>query len=417
MLTRNQCTELARLLRVDESLMWRALDDDSRDIEAVDFDTVQRMVASAREGTDRSIRERERGIQVAALISDNQFLEFREDLLMLHDMFVRYDLDGSGTLCSKEVLPMLREFGLRPLSCGERRDMEGILRKSDADGSGTFSFAEFLVLVGDLRSYMQARRRGQLQEAFAVYDRDGKNQLTVAEISLLLCDVGLVPKTRKEQEELICFMESVDADGSGTIDFGEFELLAQRIDEKLNSLSYEEQVEGAIRRGFSELQFRQLQGVFEVMDADGSGQLDKKEVLTALTSLDRTITRETFDSLYDEIDTNQTGHLDLSEFLEFGRMMRDSQGFFAEGAERLPLRAKDLTAQMLRRTIECFRLSKRYLTSLSQDELISLFCTYVDINPEDKLEKVLGVRTLGELMEIARTKDVQARRESRSSTV
>merc|ERR1719409_981530 len=96
-----------------------------------------------------------------------------------------------------------------------------------------------------------SRCKEELLYTFERYDRDGSGELSIAELSGLLCTLGLVPHTRREQEELAHLIHVVDSDGSGLIDFGEFQVLCQRIKEKMNRLRYNQEIEETKKMGFS----------------------------------------------------------------------------------------------------------------------------------------------------------------------
>jgi len=251
-LSKDELKELARGMGLDPRMMELPANADDE----VDFETFQDMMMRGREQLLRVCRDREREIQQAAELSEADFQEFREDLVSLRELFCRYDTDGSNSLDLSEVMFMLGESGLAPRSAAENDEIQHMIKLSDKNGDQEFNFVEFLHLVRMVRCFRQEKRREELVESFMKYDRDRSGSLSHNEVSLLLTDVGLQPTNKKEQEELANIISSVDADGSGFIDFQEFQELSQRIDEKLRSFRYEEQIEFAMCLGFTEKQMR-----------------------------------------------------------------------------------------------------------------------------------------------------------------
>merc|ERR1712176_222480 len=127
---------------------------------------------------------------------------------------------------------------------------------------------EFLLLLSAIRTYRQEKKRETTAAHFDKYDRDRNGKLSIEELSSLLCDVGCVPHSRKEQEELAQLIHLVDLDGNGFIDFSEFQVLSQRIEEKLKSMRYEEEIEHAMSIGFTETQLNELRWIFDSLDSD-----------------------------------------------------------------------------------------------------------------------------------------------------
>merc|ERR1712151_379212 len=190
---------------------------------------------------------------------------------------------------------------------------------------GEFNFKEFLVIVKSIRDYRQDRIRDEQRRSFEFYDKDKGGDLSVAEISMLLSDLGIAPRNRMEQEELALMIHAADEDGSGTIDFEEFQDLSQRIDEKLKQMRYEKEIDLAMANGFTEFQMRDFRWAFDRLDEDGSEHLCALEVQSVLNLMQRNIPAETFEFYFKQLDQDESGELDFLEFLEFMRLMRDGE--------------------------------------------------------------------------------------------
>lgn len=409
-LSKSEMKELARGMGLDPRMLelGRGTSDADDDI---DFESFQSMIIRGREQLQRVCRDREREVQKLAGLSEIEFQDYREDLVGLHDIFVRYDADSTSTLSKTELMFMLHETGLGPRNSVEQEDFALMIDRQDENHDEEFDFNEFLRLVQDVRIYRQEKRREELVERFAKYDKDKSGSLSSSEISLLLSDLGFVPKTRKEQEELAYLISSVDMDGSGQIDFLEFQDLSQRIDEKLKSFRYEEEIEVAMRLGFTEKQMRELRWVFDSLDTDGSQRLDAQEVRYGLAQMGKQITHEVFDTTFTSLDTDGSGELDFKEFLAFMKMNRDEE---KEETQKLAKKPKELDGRVLRRVLEYFKLAKHYVSSLAHEELVSLFCEYFQIQPTDNLHSILEVKTVDGLYEAAQKRDLAMQNSAKS---
>merc|ERR1712096_91943 len=75
--------------------------------------------------------------------------------------------------------------------------------------------------------------------------------LDLGECSKLLEQMGLNPRTRAEQRQIACLFEIIDEDGSGELDFAEFNHLFQRVHERMQAVQRREELEAAKKCGMS----------------------------------------------------------------------------------------------------------------------------------------------------------------------
>jgi len=176
------------------------------------------------------------------------------------------------------------------------------------------------------------------------------------------------------------------------------------VNEKLKILRYEEELDCAIRLGFSEKQMRDLRFVFDSLDIDGSGKLDLNEVRNAFTMLRKHPSQEALEAAFKALDTDRSGELCFKEYLFLMQAMRDGEGIFADDQQRLHMKVKNLDCRVLRRCLDYFKLSREYVMSQSREELVMLFCDYMGVQENYNLEEVLGTRTIGDLYKLAETK-------------
>jgi Ca2+-binding EF-hand superfamily protein len=334
-----QCSCLSKELGVDNRILKDCLaaqEDDNDDEEEgatknrdlISFLSFESAVSAAQERQNREARHKERAIQNAADLDEDLFQEFRHDLLVLHALFQRFDVDQSGCLDYEEVEHLLKDFGLFPQDKRERAEAMRIVRSCDEDGSGTFDFCEFLGLVRKIRAFALQGHEDSYFCIFERYDRGGRGALNVAELSALLCTLGLVPRTRREQEELAHLILLADEDGSGTLDFGEFSTLCQRIIERMKRLRYEEEIDEALKLGFSHEETHELRWIFDRLDTSGNGLIDKSEAKAGIHMTKLPISREAFEESFRRLDTDRSGELDFMEFTHLMCMLRDREGMF-----------------------------------------------------------------------------------------
>merc|ERR1712146_713045 len=86
------------------------------------------------------------------------------------------------------------------------------------------------------------------------------------------------------------------------------------------------------------------------------------------------------------------------------QLMRDGEGIFAEDSQKLQSRARFFDAQLLRRVLENFRLSKSYLNSLSREELVGIFCNLFEVDQNANLNVELNINCVGDLFRVAKKK-------------
>jgi len=396
-----QLMEISRAMGLDQRMIFKDFESRCGD-EGVSFDDFEAMVSRSREELQRVVKLRERSIRQSTGISADLFNEFRQDVVNLYDIYMRHDVDGDGTLGYMEITLVLREFGLLPKTARERTEVQNLLKASDEDGNGEWSFGEFLELARRVRKWHQDRKEDELRDRFEKYDKDHTGTLCVEEISQLLIDVGSAPRTRKEQEELAQLIAVVDEDGNGNVDFHEFQVLTQRIQEKLNSTRYEQEVEYALSLGFTAAQLRDLRWVFDTLDANGSERLDAQEVRAGLAMMNLHVSSQSFDNAFSQLDVDRSGELDFKEFLDFMQLMRDGEGIFSDDSQKLPTKVKFVDIVVLRSVLECFSLARYYLISLAKEELVDLFCKLMGVTPTSNIHEELGINSVGQLFEIAK---------------
>ncbi|KAL6325019.1 hypothetical protein AAG906_022109 [Vitis piasezkii] len=142
---------------------------------------------------------------------------------------------------------------------------------------------------------LTAEQIAEFQEAFCLFDMDGDGCITLDELTIVI--KSLEHSTTKE--ELQTMMDEVDADGNGTIEFGEFLNLMAR---KMKESEAEEELKEA----------------FKVFDKDQDGYISANELRNVMFNLGERLTDEEAEQMIREADLDGDGKVNYDEFV---RMM------------------------------------------------------------------------------------------------
>merc|ERR1712048_1387653 len=135
-------------------------------------------------------------------------------------------------LSAQEVKDFLNDQGV---SCENALQAKGAIEAVAGSGEKFIDLDGFVGLI----AYEKAERRGYCEESldvlrrvFDAYDTNHTGCLECREFSQLLSDLGHIPRSRKESEELAALVYSCRESGApGPLSFPEFVLLAQRLDQ------------------------------------------------------------------------------------------------------------------------------------------------------------------------------------------
>lgn len=314
----------------EEAAVFQVMDDITEGSDhpgEVGFSEFQTLIIKVRETIQGMRRAKEREIRDLHNLDPETFAHFRPELISVYTAFCHYDADGSGKLDVDEIRGLLAQFGLLPRCKHEQDEMDKLLlgnANPDEDAEPEFDFPQYLQLISRLRAKVAAEKRDELQEMFMQYDKDGSGDLSMGEISQILVDLGLQPRTRAEQEEIQLMMEEVDEDGSESCDFEEFCVLFQRISEKLQAMKREAERRKALELNFTLTDLQELRQSFETLDREGNGVLEISEIRRALQLMRKKIPSDTLRDLFDEVCADGSGVLEFQEFLQLMRMIEDS---------------------------------------------------------------------------------------------
>lgn len=143
-----------------------------------------------------------------------------------------------------------------------------------------------------MTSILTTEQIAEFKEAFSLFDKDGKGEISEKELITVLRALGNNPT----EDELESMIREVDEDGSGTIDFGEFlEMMAR----KLNQIDIE----------------KELLDAFKVYDRDGNGLVSIAELRYFLTNQGPKLSHEDLDEIAKTADIDGDGHINFTEFI------------------------------------------------------------------------------------------------------
>jgi len=146
----------------------------------------------------------------------------------------------------------------------------------------------------DKREISEDEKR-EIREAFAILDEDGDGKLTTKEMRTLLQSQFMV-FTDQQVDDAV---KELDEDGSGCIEFDEFEKYV--IQNGLSKPSAEE---------FGE----EMRDAFEMFDTDGDGFIDAGEFKQFMTTFGDKMSEDEVLEIMKEADTNGDGKIDYHEF-------------------------------------------------------------------------------------------------------
>ncbi|KAL9339683.1 hypothetical protein Peur_068698 [Populus x canadensis] len=162
------------------------------------------------------------------------------DKAELKSVFATFDKNGDGFITKQELRESFKNIRIFMTE----KEVEEMVVKIDSNGDGLIDFEEFCILckvVGiqdqggdDEKEGQGDGGEGDLKEAFDVFDRDKDGLISVEELGLVLCSLGLKEGGRVEDcKEMI---RKADMDGDGMVNFDEFKRMMTRGGSKLVSV-------------------------------------------------------------------------------------------------------------------------------------------------------------------------------------
>ncbi|KAJ9074306.1 hypothetical protein DSO57_1003097 [Entomophthora muscae] len=138
---------------------------------------------------------------------------------------------------------------------------------------------------------LTADQISELNEAFALFDKNGDGSISVEELGEVMKSLGQNPTP----DELQAMIKEADADGDGTIDQEEFQILMAR---RLQGCDFEQEQQAA----------------FRVFDQNGDGYISKSELKQVMSSLGEKLSDADLDEMIREADIDGDGQISYDEF-------------------------------------------------------------------------------------------------------
>ena len=134
----------------------------------------------------------------------------------LQDVFLYINTSGNGVIRAEEL-----ENAFAKLHRAELCNFlaANVLNVVDVDKNGSIDFSEFLLAAVDSKLLLQVKR---LKSAFALFDPDSSGAITLAEFRSVL-------KCPQNEENWARFMQEVDQNRDGEVDFREFWKLVKMV--------------------------------------------------------------------------------------------------------------------------------------------------------------------------------------------
>merc|ERR1711871_178707 len=150
------------------------------------------------------------GPMPAIYYSDGRLTD--EQIECFTEAFQMFDTDGSGAISTSEFRDVCLAVGMTPTD----DELRAMVSELDQDESGDIDLKEFL-------SAMQSKTQDPegeeiIMEAFKTFDADASGALSHSEMREVLSKLG----EKMDDDEITELIQTVDIDGDGEVDLGEF---------------------------------------------------------------------------------------------------------------------------------------------------------------------------------------------------
>ncbi|CAF3964583.1 unnamed protein product, partial [Rotaria magnacalcarata] len=142
------------------------------------------------------------------------------------------------------------------------------------------------------RSDLTEEQKGEIREAFDLFDADGTGSIDVKELKVAMRALGFEPK----KEEIKKMLGDIQKENASTIDFNDFlQLMSQRMAEKDSK--------------------EEILKAFRLFDDDSTGRISFKNLKRVAKELGENLTEEELQEMIDEADRDGDGEINEQEFL------------------------------------------------------------------------------------------------------
>eukprot|EP00746_Dinoflagellata_sp_MGD_P022143 gnl/MRDRNA2_/MRDRNA2_151746_c0_seq1.p1 gnl/MRDRNA2_/MRDRNA2_151746_c0~~gnl/MRDRNA2_/MRDRNA2_151746_c0_seq1.p1 ORF type:complete len:771 (+),score=171.56 gnl/MRDRNA2_/MRDRNA2_151746_c0_seq1:282-2315(+) len=215
----------------------------------------------------------------------------REEREAIPIVFDKFDKDQSGHISGPQLGDVLRFLGREPTM----EQVRQLLNEFDVDGSCSLDLEEFALCVDrfnqmqkqlmDDRAGFEEEEIASFRETFDNWDRDRSGDLSFHELMQVLKIMGLLPRTKEGQVQLMEKMKKADKDGSGSLDFMEFIQLMRRFSDEAECQEFDDEQRAALKSGFSDTEVAELQEVYDALRGEEDGDFTLSSARAFLRSL------------------------------------------------------------------------------------------------------------------------------------
>ncbi|GLE00301.1 hypothetical protein PINS_up009029 [Pythium insidiosum] len=401
--------------------------DESGTISCQEF--VQHFLPSAKRASDASntdsVKQRLAALRELEVVWMEEVLQHHNSL---EEAFRQFDRDERNELDYEQFRDLMGQYGI-----SEESNIRLLLKRLDADNSGTVSLAEFKEVFNPQRiprrikpssspptkskkpnviEVQQAKAKAirirlleeqwvkaalaahdSVKDAFDAFDSDKSGELDHEEFRQLMIAYGI-----DRQDDIDTLIKKIDVDRSGTIEYDEFAstFFEGRVRTSVigtPTSSHRPSDSSSLSKGarMRELEVRWMKNVltchpsieaaFREYDLDGSGELDHEE-FTRFMKRYGISSVEDIDRLIRRLDLDGSGTIDLTEFMSIFNPLR-CEGYSA-GRTLLTVEEEPVSNDELESVLEIERqLAERILRNTR--DLRAAFRKF-DANGNGKLE-------------------------------
>jgi len=157
-----------------------------------------------------------------------------------------------------------------------------------------------ITAMSESKSAIQSEKLEDMKRAFKVFDKNDDGRISKDELKEVLKEA----KVDASDEQMTKFMEKVDADGNGSLDFNEFCVMMNEI--ILESLD----------------KTKQMREIFDAIDTNGDKKIQDFELKDALSQIvGDDVELEEAQCVIKAVDRDGDGHINFEEFVTMLHML------------------------------------------------------------------------------------------------
>ncbi|XP_028764068.1 caltractin-like isoform X2 [Neltuma alba] len=149
---------------------------------------------------------------------------------------------------------------------------------------------------------LSQQKKQEIREAFELFDTDCSGTIDAKELNVAMRALGF----EMTEEQINQMIADVDKDGSGAIEYDEFEhMMTAKIGERDT--------------------MEELMKAFQIIDQDGNGKISEADIRSIAKELGESFTVREIQDMIEAADLDHDGEVNAEEFI--GMMKRTSYGY------------------------------------------------------------------------------------------